>query len=131
MIFMLLAIVYHSAFEIGYVPRDNMQVYVRDFWDEVAGNKVNLYFDLEATIEMNKFYIGGGVKTFAGSSKRDRLDFIPYKATYRFLAGYKFNEKLEIGFRHYCIHPVVPYVTFGSPIIFQGGYEEFYIKFEN
>jgi len=130
MILLLLSIVYSSAFEFGITPCDVMHVYVRDFWKEVAGNKVSFYFDLETELEYKNFFVGGGVKTFAGKSTRVRREFVPYKITYKFAAGYNFNN-FQIGFRHYCIHPVVPYVTFDSPILFQGAYEELYVRWES
>jgi len=125
----LFSIVYSSVFEFGITPYDNMHVYVKDFWNEVAGNKVSFYFDLESNLEYKKFYIGGGIKTFAGKSLTETRQFLPYKATYRFLAGYNFGN-CQIGFRHYCTHPIVPYVTFDSPILFQGAYEELFIRWE-
>jgi len=128
MILLILNIIYSSSFEFGITPEDKMNVYLPEFWSEAAANKVSFYFNLETKIEIKKFYIGGGIKTFAGKSISDAKEFVPYKATYKFMTGFEF-DKFEIGFRHYCIHPVVPYITFDNPAIFHGAYEELYIRF--
>ncbi len=129
MFLLLFSIVYSSAFECGITPYDNMNVYVAEFWQEVTGNKISFYFDLETQLKYKGFFIGGGIKTFAGKPITKIKEFHPYKTTYKFLVGYEYKN-FQIGFRHYCIHPVVPYVTFDSPIIFQGAYEELYIRWE-
>jgi len=130
MILLLLVITYHSAFEIGFVPNDCMGVYQKGFWDKTAGNKVAGYFDIEIELRLRGFFIGGGVKTYVAKSLRNRIEFYPYQADYKFQTGYRFNDKIEIGWKHRCYHAVKPYITFGAPAIWGGGYDELFIRFE-
>ena len=53
----------------------------------------------------------------------------PYQMTFLFNAGWR-NENIEIGFRHYCMHPVVPFLELtGAPTQnWECSYDELFIR---
>lgn len=88
----------------------------------------DIYFitlDAEAVLLANIF-IGGTVKTYMQNEVGK--NFFPIESDYLFKVGLRYKN-IEMGFRHFCLHPVRPYEMYYQP---QGStdasYEEFYIK---
>lgn len=129
MIYLLFAITFDAAFEIGLTPMDKMNVYIPKFWIERTGNKISYYFDLEVELSYKNFFAGGSVTTFAGAPTSETREFVPYKAIYEFFFGYRINKYIEIGGIHECTHHIIPWITFDVPPMWQGAYEKLYIRF--
>ena len=112
--------------ELGYSPfygSLNTNDYLQD---------QNIYYinmDAEVII-LDHLFIGGAVKTYF-NDKSDSYMFSPFEADYLFKAGLRYKN-IEIGFKHFCLHPVRPYEMYYQP---QGStdasYEEFYIRISN
>lgn len=89
------------------------------------------YTQLEAEIQLfDLLFAGGGVRTYIipGSSGHS---FSPNTTIYDFSTGFR-RGPLEIGLRHRCFHPTVPYLpVFGQKITgLEGSYDEIYVRLE-
>lgn len=93
--------------------------------------EMGIYVNLETEVQLFDFlFIGGMVKTDMFLSN-DSLSFRPEISSYLFNAGIRF-EGLEIGYRHLCVHPTMPYRIYFNPIqTYDAGYDEFYIRISN
>lgn len=100
------------------LPADNS--YVRN------ENVFYITFDVEIVI-FDHLSIGGAVKTYF-QNQIDDYSFYPFEADYLLKAKFKYKI-LELGFRHFCLHPVRPYeMYYPSQGSTDGSYEEFYIR---
>lgn len=113
------------ALELGLLPNYGFVMYEPDA-TVIADN--SLYTDFEASVEVYGFYVGGGMRCYFWKDL-DGYDFSPFQMTYRFDAGWR-NDRLNIGFRHYCMHPVVPWSSQMPEKNWEGAYEELFIRFE-
>jgi len=114
--------------EVGFLPSCEFLMYKSDLRDERIVKSLSFYVDLETFLEWKYFYIGGGIKTHIWKC-RDNYTFSPDGSFYSLAFGFTFN-KIEIGMRHYCIHPIVPYMTYTKPEPqWEGAYEEIFIRF--
>ncbi len=93
--------------------------------------EMSTYIQLETEVELlDYFFIGGMIKTDM-LINQERLSFRPELSSYLFKAGVRF-KMLEIGFRHICIHPTMPYYLQFQPITtYDAAYEEIYIRISN
>jgi hypothetical protein len=114
------------ALEAGVLPNTSFLMYQPDLRYIIGA--VGFYTELEASIEAWGFYVGGAVRTNMWP-QQEGLSFWPFQMTYRFEAGWR-NQWFTLGFRHYCMHPVVPYLQLtGAPTqLYEGIYEEIYIR---
>ncbi len=114
------------ALEMGYAP------YYGSFNGSEHFLEQNIYYVTMETeaILLDYIFIGGVIKTYI-NDKPDDYTFSPFEADYLFKAGLRYKN-LEVGFKHFCLHPVRPYEMYYEP---QGstdsGYEEFYIRISN
>jgi len=121
------------ALELGFLPKGDLVMY--DSWlFDVCPISYSAYTDMEAEVViLDTFFAGGGVRTSIWQLTTDNGDFsfFPHKAVYSFFAGARYRT-FEIGFRHFCIHPVVPYfpITWPNPI-WEAAYEELYLRISN
>jgi hypothetical protein len=114
------------ALECGLLPNTNAAMYQPD--PRVAVEDLGFYALLEATVEAYGFYVGGEMRCFFWKEQR-RLSFWPERMQYGFKAGWR-CEHVEFGFRHYCVHPVLPYLALtGAPKQeWELAYEEFFVR---
>ena len=126
------------AMEFGYQPVGTVVMYKQPSWrtPDFAHFSGSFYTDLEimvgiAGINTLGFYVGGGVRTEMWGLNNE-LSFWPHLSNYRFLASFRYGP-IEIGFRHFCIHPVVPMLALIQPVeqIWEGAYEEVFIRVSN
>ncbi len=113
--------------ELGYSPfYDSRNVSAMD--NIRIRNESVYYITLDAEIViLDHLFIGGAVKTYFQDDAID-YTFLPFEADYLFKAGIRLNN-LELGFRHFCLHPVRPYEMYYQPQgSTDGSYEEFYIR---
>jgi len=126
-------LIFLFALELGWLPQGNFAMYnVSDRFMKVYPVKYTAYVDMEAEVVMfNTLFAGGSVRTSVWQFDSDSWTYFPHKAVYGFFAGVK-TRKVEVGFRHYCIHPVIPFFGCVEPKpIWEGSYEEVYIRVTN
>ena len=118
------------ALELGYAPH-YASLNALNENDYLIRNESVYYITMDAEIIiLDHLFIGGAVKTYINPIE-DTYQYFPFEADYLFKAGLRFDN-LELGFRHFCLHPVRPYEMYYQP---QGStdasYEEFYIRISN
>lgn len=119
----ILAILF--SIEFGFLPIDNFELH--QTWK--TENYNNYY--MENTIELSIydiFYLGGDTRITA--SNINIKNFYLSEIWFNFFLTLKFKG-FEIGFRHFCEHPLMPYISKNGigEIIAEGAYEEIYIKY--
>jgi len=121
-------LVFVFALETGMLPNYGFVMYEPDFQAVFA--KHSFYTYMEASVETYGFYVGGAMRCYFWKTTNG-YDFSPYQMTFRFDAGWR-NKWLEIGFRHYCMHPVMPWITnYDTPQQnWEGSYEKIFVRFE-
>lgn len=118
------------ALEMGFLPQGDMVLYEADYFSYCSA-QWDFYTDLEAEVELfGCAFIGGGVRTsvyWLG----DDYTFWPHKSAYRFFAGLRWGP-MELGWRHYCIHPTIPMFQYlDATALWEGAYEELYLRVSN
>ena len=114
------------AFQLGFTPNDGMVMYTPSPYILYPANEGIIDMDMEFRL-FNTVYIGGDVGTLVW--KTGGIDFWPNRMTYSVRAGIR-HGGIELGWSHYCTHPVLPFQPmFDSRILWEGGYDEFHIKF--
>jgi hypothetical protein len=115
--------------EMGYMPLDTWRGYTPGFYVD-RGVDIPLYADVSFRLDiLDLVFVGGSVRTEMTMINASR--FSPHLMNYGFTVGIHY-QGFEVGFRHHCLHPIVPYMTAqsGFSLGFEGAYEELYIKFE-
>lgn len=118
---------FNYGLELGWLPLNTWWLHATGY----TGEGKDFYVTLDAEIVLLKIiFVGGNVRTFM-SLKNDQINFSPSEVWYNFRAGLRFGG-LEIGFRHSCLHPIIPYIYLSGigDINAEGGYEEVYISFK-
>jgi hypothetical protein len=115
------------ALEMGWLPLGSFHLY--EPMVGTAEPATEFYADLGArAVFWDRLYLGGSVRTnFA--DQRYMPDFKPLSALYLFEAGYK-HDWLQVGWRHYCTHPVPALVGGSFARLWEGGYEEVFVRIE-
>jgi hypothetical protein len=117
--------------EAGYCPLVNSWDY-SDYWDEGCSLDAVFYADFGATAHfMDWLFLGGYAKTWVTpQDKNDNFSFNAFMVDYGFFFGVKFKG-LEVGFRHFCTHPVNGGTFYSMPLMEDNrAYEEIYIRLE-
>lgn len=86
------------------------------------------YIAGEVTIVQNWLFVRGNIKTVM-TMINDAFYFDPIEVDYNATVGMVFDS-LEMGFRHFCCHPIITYIKQGENITtnYEGYYEELYIR---
>ena len=118
------------ALELGFLPNG----YIGTFHDERQPEYVILlgsgFVDMEVEVVLWGYgFVGGSTKVYINLYNNGST-FSPETAEFDFHIGFRIDP-LEVGFRHYCMHPIVPwiYYTRVSPQ-WEGSYEEIYLRLE-
>ncbi len=116
------------ALEVGLLPNGFIDTYVDEGRTLLIQNSEYLSLETELTF-FNFLFVGGAVKTYMYRYSGVK-DFFPSTVEYDLGLGVRFKS-VELGFRHYCTHPIVPwlYRREVSPQ-WEGSYEELYIRVE-
>ena len=113
------------ALECGLIPTDNFVMYqvpIERVYDQA------FYIQMEAEVELfDLLFIGGTVRTYVWK-KQEGISFWPWRDGYLFKVGLR-KGPFELGFRHYCTHPVIPY-RYPIQMNWEGAYEEIYFRVE-
>jgi len=119
-------IVFLFALELGIVPTSGFVMY--DTPSETVFEQAG-YVQLETRIELFKYlFLGGSIRTYVWKD-REGVSFWPWRDGYMFNAGLRYKQ-MELGFRHYCTHPVIPY-RYPAKMNWEGAYEEVYFRIES
>jgi hypothetical protein len=117
------------ALELGYLPGGVVETYYfeKPEWMELQGS---FFTEFEAEAELfGVGFIGGELKTYMNKYAVNK-SFKPLAAEYAFYAGLRWSA-LELGFRHYCTHPVVPWMYYQDVTPqWESWYEEIYLRLE-
>ena len=111
--------------ELGYSPFYQSANVLTDQYQFIRNENI-YYIDLDAEVLIiNHLFIGGSIKTYIQPNDIDN-EYIPIEADYQFRTGLRFNN-IEVGFRHFCLHPVL---SIGMDLYNKSysGYEEYYIR---
>jgi hypothetical protein len=119
-------LVFSAILELAYLPVSDFVMY-----QPPAFVYRNTGFSVEMQVEAKIFgflFVGGSARTYMWLGV-DTYMFYPERMLYGFVAGVRASW-FEMGFRHYCTHPVTPYFVLmeKNPIIWEGAYEEIYIR---
>lgn len=128
------------GFEVGYLPNSTFFIYNVKDPKYIIGNdetltmdksfKHSIYTDFDIHLVLFDYFFIGGSSKISMLSSEGSYTFFPNTALFRFDAGVEI-ESWMLGFRHYCMHPIMPYVSFYSyELDYEGSYEELYIRFE-
>jgi len=116
--------------ELAYLPMGDCVMYEAP---NVVYARGGLAVTMDAeVVAFDHVFIGGNIMTAMWADDPDysegQLGFWPERMGYQFRAGVRFDP-VEIGFRHYCTHPVVPWMPWmPQQIVWEGGYEEVYLR---
>lgn len=114
------------ALELGWMPAGDFIMYTVP--PEIYSVRCSAYTELYVEAELFGIgFIGGGIRTSIWYNG-EGYTFWPNRATYEFRAGARWGP-LEIGWRHFCMHPVIPMFEYVHPdAIWEGAYEELYLR---
>jgi hypothetical protein len=116
------------ALELGWLPKGDFLMHDPSASITLAGT---FYVDMEVRATAFGFlFVGGEVKTFVWKYADGGYYFTPERMLYQFNAGIS-RGPVEVGFRHFCIHPVQAFLlSWDGPARWEGGYEEVYLRLE-
>lgn len=112
--------------EFGISPDSDLAMYEAPVF---VNDQVVFYMDFEVeAVFWEHFYVGGGVKIYAWKEQEGWNNFWPSEANLRAFAGLRFGI-FDIGARHYCIHPIIPWLTsFDYQPKWEAAHTEFFIR---
>lgn len=115
-----LILIWHLS--LGVTPRESFVMQTKeDTLLESAGN--SMYSNLSARFTFHSFYLSGESKITIIPGSRG---FIPIDGKFSFAAGYKWRM-FDIGYSHYCLHPIASYKIDKKVNRYAGG-DEIFIK---
>ena len=113
------------AFELGYQPQAMFVSYDPPSFVNGSGQ---FYQTFEVKARMWDFLEVGGAVRVQDWLSRGTIGFWPNQLDSQIFADVYYGP-LTIGWRHNCIHPVVPYQpTFGEKPSWDGAYDEVYLR---
>ena len=113
------------ALEIGIIPSGTFMMY--EMPAEIVHDQ-SAYIQMEAELLFfDLLFVGGSIRTYVWKDE-EGISFWPWRDGYLFNAGIRYKF-VELGFRHYCTHPVIPY-AYPVQMNWEGAYEEIYLRFE-
>lgn len=112
------------ALELGVLPMNGWVMYDPP---ALVFEAPEFYQQLEArAILWDHLFAGGKVRIY--DWMREDGGFWPSQGAFTFEAGLSFRG-LELGFRHYCTHPILPYLEYvPAGVKWEGAYQEIYLR---
>ena len=113
------------ALEAGWLPSGGFALYEAPAVVDVTGS---FYVDMQAEgIAWKHLYLQGGMKAMMWSQPDD-WTFWPHTMLYNIGAGLRWGP-LDLGWRHYCVHPVTPYAILYDPQLrAEGSWDEVFLR---
>ena len=121
----MLPLILSLILETGWLPTG--KIYTYQPFDYYIIPEMTFYGEATFRAELYGVFIDVSARNVIIKSI-DSYGFMPNEASYVFRAGWQ-GGPLELGFRHYCIHPIA--TNFGrsmGELNFEGGYEEVYAR---
>jgi len=117
--------------EMGWQPLDTWRGYTPSVHVD-KGADVPLYATLGAEVEiLGMVFVGFDVRTELTVKELKAGGFSPHLMNYGFTVGLRPVEGVELGFRHHCVHPMVPYMdTLHFTLTYEGVYQEVYLRID-
>lgn len=115
--------------ELGYVPMQVTEEY--DYLADILDVRSAYYAELGVEAEWRGVFVSGAVDVGVFKDKEpSEMDFWPFYLKSDFGLGYR-RKGFEIGYRHMCNHPIVPYFFAWPPVVFRdSASDEFYLRLE-
>jgi hypothetical protein len=115
------------ALELGILPMSSWVMYDPP---ATVQEQPEFYQQFEArAILWDHLFLGGDVRIYDWMAKEE-ISFWPSRGAFTLNAGVAFGD-IELGFRHYCTHPIVPYMPIQTgKAKWEGAYEEIYLRLE-
>jgi len=113
----------------GIIPNGHLKLY--ESRNNIR-NEMSMFgdFNIEARMFNNHFFYGIDSKIFIWKTDSG-YDFSPDRIDFLFFTGIRFNEHLEIYWKHFCQHPIIPWINSGYDYsIFESSYNEIGIQFK-
>jgi hypothetical protein len=117
------------ALKIAFVPFQNDYLYDIDSRYERCTTENYFYVDSSAKIDLFDLFFITGQINIPMLKTTDMYTFSPFNVGSRFSAGLHYSY-FEIGFIHYCIHPVIPFHFMNFSIQYEGNHSEFYLQIQ-
>lgn len=116
---------FELSLEIGLIPRGHLKIY--NFTRDVY-NDLSFYGDFNFTVDMfnEHLYYGFGAKIYLWKCI-EGITFKPDAINFILFAGIRFNENIELFWRHYCNHPIKAWDN-GTNTNIESWYEEMGVK---
>jgi len=122
-------LIFVFALEIGLLPEGHLSM--TDVSEYTYDLNYSLYVQFECELQFfDMLFIGGKIYS-PFWKKYGEPGFAPDSIEYLFNGGIRFYF-IEIGFRHYCKHPVLPWYnsTFSFRPVWEASIDELYIRFQ-
>ena len=118
------ALILSLFIELGGVNNYSVQYPKDNIYEEWANA---LYVDIGARLSYGIFYLDANTRT--DMVQPSIVKFWPLEAGYGLGLGIT-TKNIDIGWRHYCFHPVIPYqyADAGRRPSFEGGGNTFFVK---
>lgn len=115
------------ALELGMLPLGSWVMYQPP---ATVQEQSEFYQQFESRVILwDRLFVGGDVRIYDWMDK-GALNFWPSRAAFTFKTGINCRG-VELGFRHYCTHPIVTYMPIEkSTVRWEGAYEEIYLRLE-
>ena len=118
---------FQLSLEIGLMPKGHLKMY--EFSRSIyRGMSFYGDFNFETQWFDNMLFIGVGAKIYLWKIK-NTYQFSPDAVDFVFFAGVNISDGVILGYRHYCKHPIIPWINssyLGS--IWEQSLDEIYIK---
>jgi hypothetical protein len=120
----MIPIIFAMAFELGFLPMSHFVVNNADY----VFKDNSFYTEFAVSAKLYDFTAFGETRTYFWKNT-EGYSFSPDNITY--MAGIKYTAgPVELGFKHYCFHPVIPFTMKEYKFAYNGGYEEIYLRVE-
>ena len=121
--------VFIFALELSYQPHDRIIRCGQEGFVSKQQDYYSVKFDIEAEIA-KYFFVGGFLyvpELFTGG-----MTFRPFEVGSNIRVGFRWRY-IEIGYRHYCFHPVIVAGKIRTPFVdgkvyYEGAHDEVYIR---
>ena len=115
------------ALELSYLPVGGFVQYQPTLEDIDSAHTVGV--TMEAGVQLWYLYAKGSILVYAQPDTK-MVAFWPWLGTYGLEAGFR-RKWLSVGWRHYCLHPIVAYAyaNYARPWL-EGGYDLFFVRLE-
>lgn len=124
-------IVLTFALEVGLRPQGDVLISLPS--RQVIPTRGVYYTEFETEVELSGFFFIGGSIVTTSQMKENPVDYRPYNVGWMVEAGVRPWDFLEIGWRHWCEHPVIPFVDWDDAYqapAWEQWYEEIYARVE-